>query len=138
MLVFAQRYAHLGHDMAAFTQHVEQRCSVIRQGEDCHGPGDPYTWSATIRWIGEDSVEFLGVDSPMTPTVWREVQAELANQRITRFLIHRRRGDCESWRWIKVKKYPTDAATSAGSNSMTKKESPNVRDLERCGARLTD
>ena len=114
--------------MAAITQHLT---SLIRQGDKCYDHGDPFTWSATVRWINGDSVELIGVDAPMTKSVWRDVMNELHRLGIKRFLIHRRRGQSQSWRWFNVKKYPTDSATSAGCNSMTNKESPNVRDLER-------
>lgn len=88
--------------MPANIQHLT---SIIRQGEQANEYRAPYTWSATVRWMDTTAVELIGVDAPMTKTIWREVMGLLHELGIEKFLIHRIGDDSESWRWLKVKNY---------------------------------
>ena len=36
--------------------------------------GDPYQWSATVRWVNRDTIEVMGVTQVPTTEVWRAVK----------------------------------------------------------------
>lgn len=40
--------------------HMEHLASVIRVGRDGFKYGDPYTFSATVKWISTEEVEIVG------------------------------------------------------------------------------
>lgn len=57
--------------------HLEPIAGVLR----IYAPGksfeneDPYLWAATVRFLAKDTVEILGVDKPLAPSLWRAIRA---------------------------------------------------------------
>ena len=88
--------------MAAIAEPLTRAC-LIRQGPHCENHGDPYTWTVVVKFMSSDHVELVGIDAPVTKTVWRDVMNELHRLGVKRFLIHRIGNEEETWRWLEVR-----------------------------------
>ena len=97
----------MGSREMSATSEVLPRACLIRQGSHCEKHGDPYEWTVVVKFMSSDHAELVGIDAPVTKTVWRDVMQELHRLGIKCFLIHRIRGNERSWRWLKVKNYAT-------------------------------
>lgn len=51
--------------------------------------GDPYEWSAVVRFIERDIIEVCGVDKPVTPSIWRAVVKECRRMEVKTILFKR-------------------------------------------------
>jgi len=69
--------------------HLEPLAAIIRIG-GAHG--EPYTWSATLRYLNPTEVEILGAVRAPTPSEWRTVKRICKAAGIRRGLIRRVRG----------------------------------------------
>jgi len=54
--------------------------------------GDPYTWSATLRWLDRYTVEVMGAMRAPRPSEWRAVRAALRKAEVRRVVWHRADG----------------------------------------------
>lgn len=78
--------------------HLEPLTAVLRVGG---AYGEPYTWSATVRYLSPSSVEILGAMRSPTPSEWRAMRAILKADGVTTVLFVRHKDDtiCEH-RWV--------------------------------------
>jgi hypothetical protein len=85
--------------------HIQHLSSVVRIWfNDDSKFGDPYDWAATIRWIDNEKIELLGVDKPITKSMWMAMQNAFHEVGITSILAMRHTGDKTRERWIKTKR----------------------------------
>ena len=75
------------------------RISVVRVFLDDGKYGDPYELSFTIKWIDEDKVEAVGLDKPISLSMWREIRSEFKKLGINKILIHRIKNGKEIRKW---------------------------------------
>lgn len=85
--------------------HVQPISGVLRvwNNPDAHY-GQPYDWACTLRYLDEETVEFLGVTQPVTVSLWRAIRAELAKTPIKRVLAVRRTCNKTRERWLYVER----------------------------------
>lgn len=84
---------------------IEPLSGVIRVWSDGGKYGDPYEWSASVRWLSRDGVEILGYTSPLTREVWRAIMATCNRSGIKRILAVRYRAGLRVEKWIDVEKW---------------------------------
>lgn len=54
--------------------HIELLAGVLRVGQEFGQHGDPYEWSAAVRWLSPTEVELMGLSSrPPKPSEWRAI-----------------------------------------------------------------
>jgi len=83
--------------------HLEPLAAVLRVFPDGQTYGSPYIWSATVRYLGKDTVEILGVCNPVTPKIRRAIIDEMRRQSIRKVIFVRRVGGRVRNRMIEVK-----------------------------------
>jgi len=84
---------------------IEPLSGVIRVWPDGNKYGDPYEWSASVRWISRDAIEILGYTKPITREVWRAIIATCSKNRIEMILAVRYRAGLRVEKWIDVEKW---------------------------------
>ncbi len=72
---------------------LESLTSIIRVFRDGLGYGDPYEFSATIRWISPTRVEVLGIQRAPKPSEWRAITECLHSHGGEELLISRSTAD---------------------------------------------
>ena len=69
--------------------HVEHLISIIRIFDDNMEYGDPYIWSATLKFIDIETVEIVGVDKPITISMYRVIKKALIDMGVVRAIFYR-------------------------------------------------
>jgi len=54
--------------------HIEPLAAVLRVFDGTNNYGDPYEVALTLRYVDQATVEILGLDKPITPSVWRAIR----------------------------------------------------------------
>lgn len=57
-----------------YTVDIEPLTAVVRLFSEGKTYGDPYDFACTIRWIDRYTIEVLGVDTAVTPSMWRAMR----------------------------------------------------------------
>jgi len=81
------------------TAWLEPLSAVMRIGGDNAKHGDSYHFAATIRYLGIDVVEVLGVDTPVTKTDWKAIEECLRKSGVKRMLFKRIKNGIEREHW---------------------------------------
>ncbi len=85
--------------------HIEPLAGVLRVFADGDQYGEPYVWSATVRYLDAQTVEILGIQSAPQPSTWRAIIALFAAENVDKIVFQRKQPD-GTWkpRTINVRK----------------------------------
>ncbi len=67
----------------------EPLTSVLRVFADGARWGDPYVWSASIRYLDKETIEFLGILRAPKPSEWRVIIEECVKLDIKKVVFYR-------------------------------------------------
>jgi hypothetical protein len=82
--------------------NLEHLASILRVFPDGSSYGDPFSWSATLRWIAPDTVEVCGAMRAPTPSEWRAIRECLVSLGVTTAVITRHKAGHDYSRRIKL------------------------------------
>jgi len=68
---------------------MEPISSILRIFEDGKGYGDPYEFSATVRWVTPKKVEILGVLRAPKLSEWKAIRRCLLSYGVEEILINK-------------------------------------------------
>lgn len=84
--------------------HIQHITSIIRiWNTDNAEYGDPYEWSATIVWLSDKKIEIIGVDKPVTKSIWIALNNIFYDMGIDEVTFERYTGDKQRSRSHKPK-----------------------------------
>lgn len=86
--------------MKAEIQRIPEPAGCLRLWTNpAHGHGDPYQFTATVRWIDETSIELMGVTDSLTAAMLPAIKAAAAQVGATRIAVTRIKPDRQFTRW---------------------------------------
>ena len=82
---------------------IEPISAVIRVWEnDDANYGEPYEWTATMRWIRPGEAEILAYTNRVTPSIWKAIRKEVQNWKLKRILAVTFVDGIRTEKWIPV------------------------------------
>ncbi len=77
--------------MSRCRANFEPLAGVLRVFADASKYGDPYQWSATVRFLDIRTVELMGILRAPKPSEWRAVMKLFAGMGVEKIVFHRRK-----------------------------------------------